>query len=122
MVPLLASNAVINIDSNIVNPHSLRLILTNNSQVNIGYHQKNSQAGSPGPAPTLFPDIDVKATDSEINIHTNSTVKKLQLSLNGTSRLSIKDRASVEILLGTASPQTVVDAPYGYIQQLSPGK
>ncbi|MFT3903786.1 MAG: hypothetical protein QM727_11480 [Niabella sp.] len=124
-VPVIAKGATIYIDSSSVMNNPMNFKLSDNAVLNIsgGIKTEPIRLGDnlfkdSVIYQTIYPTIVIEADGSEVNIAQSPIIQNLKIDLKGTSKLNIMENASVGSLQGTISPESIVNAPYRFIQNL----
>ena len=116
-MPIVASAAMVNVDSSTSRFSSLHFSLTDNSLLNVGNadprRAENSNADK-----VVFPKIVIDAASSQIDLNENNAVKNMQVSLKGQSRFNFNEKAEVDTLSGIISDESVINAPYNLVKKL----
>jgi hypothetical protein len=118
-MPIVASAAMVNMDSSAARFSSLNFSLTGNTLLNI-VNANSRRAENADIHKAVFPKIVIDATSSQIDLNENSAVKNLQVSLKEQSRLNINEKTAVDTLSGSISDESVINVPYKFVQQLKP--
>lgn len=122
-IPIVANAAMVNLDSSAARFSSLNFVLANKAELNINgniYPRTVTKEGNQYAVipESIFPEIVIDATTSQINLNANSSVKKLQLSLKGQSRVNFDEKSAVDTLSGSISDESVFNAPYNLVKKL----